>query len=341
MQSNSIDAKLLNELWQNKTPFVSWKNPFETSHLLVNPNVEKWDFSLSDGFVISTFLGHKGNNAYLVTKQENEAHENWIEPETPEETPKSNFIYTCNEALKEIESGQLEKVVISRVKRLEIRENLFPGDFFKNLCDAYSNTFISIVSLPQIGTWICASPEQLMKVINRKLEISSLAGTKLFNDSNEFGIKELTEQKIVTDFIFENVVKNNLQSIKIDGPNIIRAGNLNHLKSTISGELIPEKVIDLLKDLHPTPAVAGSPLTNALDFIKNKEKHNRGVYAGFLGTISSAGDTNLFVHLRSLRWIKSTAYLYVGCGITAGSIVEDEWEETENKSKTLSDYLVS
>jgi isochorismate synthase len=48
---------------------------------------------------------------------------------------------------------------------------------------------------------------------------------------------------------------------------------------------------------------------------------------------------NIFVNLRCAQIIGDRIYLYLGGGFTAESDSEKEWEETENKSKTLLNLL--
>jgi isochorismate synthase len=95
---------------------------------------------------------------------------------------------------------------------------------------------------------------------------------------------------------------------------------------------------EIAKDLHPTPAVSGTPRKDALDWIRSEEKHERQFYAGIIGSMDEHS-MNLYVNLRCAQIIGSDIYLYVGGGFTADSIPEKEWEETENKSKTLLNLL--
>jgi isochorismate synthase len=57
-----------------------------------------------------------------------------------------------------------------------------------------------------------------------------------------------------------------------------------------------------------------------------------------IGEITSM-EINTYVNLRCAQIINDRIYLYLGGGFTADSIPEKEWEETENKSKTLLDLL--
>jgi len=104
---------------------------------------------------------------------------------------------------------------------------------------------------------------------------------------------------------------------------------------------IKNNFTELLCKLHPTPSVGGLPIKKALDFIVQNEKHNRAYYAGFLGPINISKKSAIFVNLRCLQLIENEFVLYSGAGITASSVAEKEWEETENKMLTLMNVINS
>ena len=73
----------------------------------------------------------------------------------------------------------------------------------------------------------------------------------------------------------------------------------------------------------------------AIKLIADVEPHKRSYYAGFLGPLAGETDIRLFVNLRCMKILKDRALLYVGGGITAGSVAADEWDETNAKALTL------
>ena len=87
--------------------------------------------------------------------------------------------------------------------------------------------------------------------------------------------------------------------------------------------------------MHPTPAVCGLPKNKALEFLLKNEIHNREFYSGFLGPVNIGKSSALFVNLRCMQLKDKEAVIYVGCGITADSQPEKEWEETQLKSQIL------
>jgi len=100
-------------------------------------------------------------------------------------------------------------------------------------------------------------------------------------------------------------------------------------------------IYDLMMELHPTPAVSGFPKNDSIEYILNNEGYNRKYYTGFLGPINSLkhDSINLFVNLRSMKVYRNKYVLYLGGGLNYGSIAEKEWQETENKAKTLEEII--
>ena len=100
------------------------------------------------------------------------------------------------------------------------------------------------------------------------------------------------------------------------------------------------RLLDALAQLHPTPAVGGTPREPAVARIRELEGFPRGLYAGALGWINSRGGGEFFVGLRSALIQGATARLYAGAGIVAGSSPDREYAETELKFRAMQDALL-
>ena len=125
-------------------------------------------------------------------------------------------------------------------------------------------------------------------------------------------------------------------------------GNLMHLSTRLYGGhtqavCYPQLGTVMLRLLHPTSAVCGTPRDAAFHFIRQHEAHERELYGGYLGPVNLNADheslnetaTHLFVHIRCMKVEGSRATLYAGAGITQDSVPEREWHETEMKCQTL------
>ena len=122
------------------------------------------------------------------------------------------------------------------------------------------------------------------------------------------------------------------------------AGNLAHIHSRFQIPIssVASRAGKLIAGLHPTPAVGGLPKADAFILINRAEKHNRKYYTGFLGPWQmdgklgdNIGDSKLFVNLRCAELGENAINIYVGGGLTALSNPEEEYTETELKSKTI------
>ena len=182
-----------------------------------------------------------------------------------------------------------------------------------------------------------ATPETLLNIEQGICKTMALAGTLPYvnNMTPNWTPKEVEEQQMVTDFIQAQLEKIFLKSnINVSPTYTKRAGNLIHLCADFEVPLGNKAALEVVKQLHPTPAVAGVPIKESLGFLKTHETHKRKYYAGFLGPTHSRG-THLFVNLRCAELTRSGLTLYVGGGITAQSHAETEWIESQQKAETL------
>lgn len=247
---------------------------------------------------------------------------------------KEEYLSLGEAFLRSIRADDIGKAVFSRIKKESV--NVEPEAIFEGLCEAYPLAFVYLMSSSFFGTWLGATPEILLKGENYKYLTMSLAGT-ISIESNNWSEKEYREQQMVTDFISDIL---NSQGIKFstEGPQTIAAGPVKHLLTEFNFERTDADLVKLIEHLHPTPAVSGLPVNEALELISNVEMHDRELYAGFLGVVDDDA-CDIFVNLRCAKIRGSEIFLYLGGGFTQESDVEKEWEETENKARTLLNIL--
>jgi isochorismate synthase len=238
--------------------------------------------------------------------------------------------------MAKMQVGSLQKCVLSRVKMVQL-QNFNTVDFFGNLCNAYPSAFVYLLSSEKLGTWVGATPEVFLKVEGNKGYTMSLAATKKKEDKSSWDDKELEEQRIVTEYL-KNEIENIASQVELTEPIPYQAGPIKHLMTKLSFQIEPSGIRDFVKKIHPTPAVCGFPKKDALLEILNTEVHERQLYSGIIGWIGE-NESDLFVNLRCARIIDKTMYMFLGGGITYQSDANEEWQETENKSRTLLDQI--
>ena len=144
---------------------------------------------------------------------------------------------------------------------------------------------------------------------------------------------------MVSRYIVNCFKKIRLREYEEEGPKTVLAGNLMHLRTDFSVDTravnFPQLGTVMLDLLHPTSAVCGMPKAPALEFILRHETYRREFYSGYLGPINIDRATHLFVNLRCLQLREDKAILYAGAGVTAESVAEKEWLETEMKCQTM------
>lgn len=291
--------------------------PFDAGLKVVIPTDEAF---LSKGILEEIKRNHSTKTKFLVTDQ------------------KKAFEQLVSKGVQAITNGNFDKVVLSR--KIEIPNQVDILETFQQLLVTYPTAFRYLFFHPKVGIWLGATPEQLVKISDNRFETMSLAGTQLYRENLIWETKEIEEQQFVTDYILAKV-KDKANSVTFTEAQTIKAGNLAHLQSLISGGLTDNfQDFQLIESLHPTPAVCGLPKENAIDFITKNEGYDRKYYTGFLGEFEMNNQTDLFVNLRCLEVEEKTTNIYVGCGITKDSIPEKEFIETENKSMTMRNILV-
>jgi isochorismate synthase len=308
-------------------------------------------FSVTDftekGFVFASFDGSK---TFLIPENESEIMNTVFQKKeisisakeliTPNETAQNQFENLVKKGIQAIENHEFKKVVLSRKETL----NLVNFDLiaaFERVVQLYPSTFVYCFYHPKVGTWLGATPEQLVKANESEFKTIALAGTQKDIGSNEvvWPKKEQEEQQFVTDYIVEKL-KNVASELVISKPYNLKAGSIWHIKTDISGTLNSSSSLQqVIQLLHPTPAVCGFPKDKSKAFILENEKYDRTFYTGFLGELNLEDKTDLFVNLRCMEIDRAQAHLFMGCGITKDSIPEKEWEESKNKSMTMKKVL--
>lgn len=350
---------------KEQLPFVLYSKPNETELVGVfqnNDEVHKVKDFTETGFVFAPF--DLNSEAILLKMdavekfplslphEELTASNNSIKNNIEE---KARYTKLISNAIDSIDKGNFNKVVLSRKIEVDFKENHF--EVYQRILNVYKKAFCYFWYHPKIGTWMGATPEILVKSNGSQFITMSLAGTQnsVGNDEPRWTEKELHEQQLVTEYIF-HALKDKVISLNSSERESVRAGQLWHLRTEMKGTFAPNKFGEVLKALHPTPAVCGSPLNNAKKFILESELYERSFYTGFLGELNTKSElsrnrnrrnqensayrsvmktSELFVNLRCMQLFKDKAEIFVGGGITSDSIPEKEWEETALKSNTM------
>jgi isochorismate synthase len=260
-------------------------------------------------------------------------------------TDKISYQHLVSQCVEEIERGRFEKIVPSRFRNIELDEEFQAVSVFEDLCKLYPNALVSLVTSPDTGTWIGATPELLVSVEDKAIfKTVALAATLPYHEginlkSVAWTQKEIEEQALVERYVISCFKKIRLREYEEHGPKTVVAGNLIHLKSDFTVDMnatnFPQLGSVMLELLHPTSAVCGMPLETSIEFLKANEGYDREFYSGYLGPVNFKNNINIFVNLRCLQLTERGVVVYAGAGVTSDSDPEKEYEETEMKINSL------
>lgn len=341
--------------YKKHLPFVMYSKPNSTSIfglLQQNNTLHKISDYKEKGFVFASFdekqliLIPENESEIITTEQLDLTFESVeIDDLNLDTAAKMQYESLVAKGVEAIKNDEFKKVVLSRREEVNLAEFDFVATF-QHLIELYPTTFSYCFFHPEVGFWMGATPEQLLKANGNVFETMALAGTQKATLESDISWqqKEKDEQQYVTDFIVKRL-REVASSVNVTEPYSVKAGSIWHIKTDISGVLNDNSTLEEVIDtLHPTPAVCGLPKKKAKVFIVENENYDRTFYTGFLGELNSSFahsdiSSDLFVNLRSMQIQDNKAVLYMGCGITKESIPEKEWEESVNKSMTMKRVL--
>jgi isochorismate synthase len=354
-------ALLIDRLLTNNCSFAIWSMPgSNTPEILISGKEELMYPALfnklngQEGFVFAPYLINKNAPLILlkpgiykkglqqILELEYDLFKDEKKTESCSTEPyiisREAYLDDIEETIRVIKSTKLAKVIVSRLIPFQ-RKNESIGEIYVQLFNQTPNAFVYLTNLPEAGLWMGATPEVLLKSDGKKLETVSLAGTQSRRDDDDYSwhTKEIEEQAFVSRYLLDVFYRFNIHPYTTQGPETMVSGRVAHLSTSFrfSAKKLASNLGDFIAELHPTPAVCGYPKAKAAHYIPTIEKHDRRYYTGYLGPWRLNGDVGLFVNLRCMEVKPQQYFLYSGGGITARSVPEDEWEETNKKATTL------
>jgi len=248
------------------------------------------------------------------------------------------------------------------------KENIFKGDVFQIVlskrfqADFKGDSFNVYRSLRMINPSpymyymefdenikiIGTSPEDLLKVKNRKAEILPIAGTRRRGKNEEEDLKLENDlmndpKEIAEHVMLVDLARNDLgriceyDTVKLsEKMRVNRFSHVMHIVSRVEGKLREgADCIDALKASFPAGTVSGAPKIRAIQLIAEYENLRRSIYSGAVGYIDFSGNLDMCIAIRTLFAKGNKMYWQAGAGIVADSIPALELKEIKNKSAVL------
>ncbi|HSG24059.1 MAG TPA: isochorismate synthase, partial [Azonexus sp.] len=252
-----------------------------------------------------------------------------------ETLPERAWIARVNAALRDINAGRVDKIVLSRSRKFTASQSFLPAQILGRLIEQQPDSLIYAHGNGQ-QTFLGATPERLVRLQGKQLSADALAGTAWPGSTKLAGLKNRHEQSLVVRAVCAALDPLCLQPAQISQAAEHPAGLLRHLRSEITATAQPgTRLFDLIRALHPTPAVGGFPVATALDWLTTHGERRPGWYSGGFGILTPDGSGEFSVALRSALIDGNTVELQAGAGIVAGSDPQQELAETEAKLGTL------
>jgi menaquinone-specific isochorismate synthase len=246
----------------------------------------------------------------------------------------------------------LRKVVLSRPVAVGLSAPLHLAAVLRRLRAAEPNCTIFSMPVPD-GVFFGASPELLVARHGDRVTSFPLAGTVPRGDTARrdadaqrelaHSAKSREEHRLVVDAIAGQLAALCTDLQVPEAPSLVAFRSVAHLGTRLEGSLRSgTSVTEILGTLHPTPAVGGTPRTEALAYIDRAEAGTRGYWAGPVGWVDAAGNGEWMIGLRSaqLESNADTLSLRAGAGIVPGSDPAAEAAETNVKLRTVLETVV-
>jgi isochorismate synthase EntC len=199
-----------------------------------------------------------------------------------------------------------------------------------------------------------ATPELLFRRFADRIETMALAGT-LRRPADEAKIaafvkdeKETREHQFVTEGIRSRLSE--FGDVQVGLMGVLGLPTLIHLKTDIVVKLDPEaefSFLDLIKTLHPTPALGTFPPEKGLGWLAQnlepnelRAKHGAPFALIFGPAQKTLPQIEALVAIRCIQWQGSLLRMGSGCGIVAQSDLEKEWIELAAKRASVAELLV-
>ncbi|MEY3330834.1 MAG: hypothetical protein RL202_100 [Actinomycetota bacterium] len=256
-------------------------------------------------------------------------------------------------ALAKIYSGEISKVVLARDL---VAQSDLPFDarhIMNKLAENYSSTWIF-----SVANLVGATPELLVRLNKGLVTSRILAGTiqRTGDDQRDLALaaslarssKDLEEHEYAVDSVAQTLAPFCSSTNVPETPFVLHLSNVMHLATDVTGvltdSLAPADLFTVVRELHPSAAVCGTPRPAAQRVIKEVEAMSRGRYAGPVGWIDSKGEGEIGIALRCAQ-INSTnpreIRLFAGCGIVQGSDPAKEYAESQAKLLPIREALES
>lgn len=266
-------------------------------------------------------------------------------------TPESRIHWesSVRSALDAIAEGRIRKIVLSRDFGLDAEMSFSPWEIMRRIHSRQEHGFAFSLRFDPSATFLGITPERLIAERGGNITCDCLAGTGPRGRTAEEdetlaralrqSEKDQREHRFVRDGILDSLMPVSRWLTARTKPSVLYLPRLQHLSTRVHGRLRDGTTVgELIRRLHPTPAVGGYPRDAAWRMIRELEARPRGWYAGPVGWIS-ADAADFAVAIRSATVSGGSLRVTGGAGIVRGSDPAAEWDETARKVRSFLSFF--
>jgi anthranilate synthase component 1 len=259
--------------------------------------------------------------------------------------PKKKFEEAVEKAKEYIRAGDIFQVVLSQKFSAQIEGDDFW--LYRRLRTINPSPYMFYLHFEKI-LLIGASPEILVRLIDRRIEYRPIAGTRSRGgNAGEDAVlkqdllgdaKERAEHIMLVD-LGRNDVGKVAEAGTVQVPQLMEVedySHVMHMVSQVEGRLRKDlDGFDLFMAAFPAGTVSGAPKIRAMEIIRELEPSRRGPYAGAVGYFAFNGNLDFCITIRTMAVKGNRLSIQAGAGIVYDSVPENEYTETLKKAGAL------
>lgn len=270
--------------------------------------------------------------------------------ETPNIEPKlgtteAKFATRVKAAKDYILAGDIFQVVLGQ--RLSAPLPASPFALYRSLRRMNPSPFLYFLDFEDHQI-VGSSPEILVRLRDGVVTVRPIAGTrprgKTAAQDKALEIELLADPKECAEHLMLlDLGRNDVGRVAKPGTvrvterfTIERYSHVMHIVSNVEGDIQDDMdAVSALFAGFPAGTVSGAPKVRAMEIIDELEEEKRGIYAGAVGYISSNGDMDTAIALRTGIVKDNVLHVRAGAGIVMDSVPQLEFEETLHKAAAL------
>ena len=342
--------------------------------------IENLESGNDDGLKFPELFFFKPRYVFEISGDKLTVNRNYPETfELIERIRQQDTIHETQDLKHELQARTSKETYLENIEK--IRAQIEAGDFYElNYCneffaiDSEINPVETFLKLNEKGKapfscffkiidkfLLCASPERFLKKEGTKLISQPIKGTirkgntseenELLKTQLQNDLKERAENIMIVDLVRNDLARSSKAgSVNVEELcEVYEFNSVNQMISTVVSEIKTlatalnrgTDVIDSIKNAFPMGSMTGAPKIEVMKNIERYEDFKRGLYSGSVGYITSDGNFDFNVVIRSILYNSSEKYVSVRVGgaITYDSIAENEWNEILLKAKSMMEVL--